>query len=94
MNWLLEPFHHEFMQRALLGCALIGFTNGYLSAFIVLRRLALMADALSHSLLPGLAFRVRLVLLLGLIALVARPMGPGPPRCPPHPSGPPAPVPR
>ena len=55
MNWLLEPFHHEFMQRALLGCALIGFTNGYLSAFIVLRRLALMADALSHSLLPGLA---------------------------------------
>ncbi len=55
MNWLFEPFHHEFMQRALLGCALIGFTNGYLSAFIVLRRLALMADALSHSLLPGLA---------------------------------------
>jgi len=27
MNWLIEPFHHEFMQRALLGCALIGFTN-------------------------------------------------------------------
>jgi manganese transport system permease protein len=55
MNWLLHPFHDEFMRRALLGCALIGFTNGYLSAFIVLRRLALMADALSHSLLPGLA---------------------------------------
>ena len=43
------------MQRALLGCALVGFTNGFLSAFIVLRRLALLADALSHSLLPGLA---------------------------------------
>ena len=24
MNWLLEPFHHEFMQRALIGGALIG----------------------------------------------------------------------
>ena len=58
MTWLLEPFRHEFMQRALLGCALIGFTNGFLSAFIVLRRLALMADALSHSLLPGLALGV------------------------------------
>jgi len=55
MHWLLEPFRHEFMQRALFGCALIGFTNGALSAFIVLRRLALMADAMAHSLLPGVA---------------------------------------
>lgn len=55
MNWLLEPFHYEFMQRAILVCVLIGFTNGFLGAFIVIRRLALMADALSHSLLPGLA---------------------------------------
>jgi ABC-type Mn2+/Zn2+ transport system permease subunit len=55
MNWLLEPFQFEFMQRALLGCMLMGFTNGFLSAFIVLRRMALLADALSHSLLPGLA---------------------------------------
>jgi manganese transport system permease protein len=55
MNWLLEPFHYEFMQRALVACALVGFTNGFLGSFVVLRRLALMADALSHSLLPGLA---------------------------------------
>lgn len=55
MHWLTEPIHFEFMQRALLGCLLIGFTNGFLSAFIVLRRMALLADALSHSLLPGLA---------------------------------------
>jgi ABC-type Mn2+/Zn2+ transport system permease subunit len=55
MAWLLEPFRHEFMLRALFGCALIGFVNGALSAFIVLRRLALMADAIAHSLLPGVA---------------------------------------
>ena len=54
MNALLEPFHFEFMQKALLGCLLIGFTNGYLSGFVVLRRQALLADGLSHSLLPGL----------------------------------------
>ncbi len=63
MNALLEPFTHEFMQRALLGCALIGFTNGFLGAFVLLRRMALMADALSHSILPGLALGV---LLFGL----------------------------
>ncbi len=55
MNALLEPFQYEFMRKALLGCLLVGFTNGYLSGFIVLRRHALLADGLSHSLLPGLA---------------------------------------
>lgn len=63
IDWLLDPFRHEFMQRAFFGCALIGFTNGCLSVFIVLRRLALMADALAHSLLPGLAVAI---LLFGL----------------------------
>jgi ABC-type Mn2+/Zn2+ transport system permease subunit len=43
------------IQRALFGAILIGFTNGVLSVFIVIRRLSLMADAISHSLLPGLA---------------------------------------
>lgn len=61
-----ETFSHEFMQRALLGCALIGFTNGFLGAFVLLRRMALMADALSHSLLPGLALGV---ILFGLTPL-------------------------
>jgi ABC-type Mn2+/Zn2+ transport system permease subunit len=55
LDWLTEPFQHEFMRRVLVGGALIGFTGGFLGAFIVLRRLALMADSLSHSLLPGLA---------------------------------------
>ena len=55
VHFLTEPFRYEFMQRALLGCVLVGFTNGFLSTFIVLRRMALLADALSHSLLPGLA---------------------------------------
>jgi ABC-type Mn2+/Zn2+ transport system permease subunit len=60
MHWLTEPFQHEFMRRVFVGGALIGFTNGFLGAFVVLRRLALMADSLSHSLLPGLAVGVML----------------------------------
>jgi len=55
MSWLHEALQFEFMQRALIVCALVGFTNGFIGSYIVLRRLALMADALSHSLLPGLA---------------------------------------
>jgi len=58
VTWLTEPFADQFMQRALLGGLLIGFTNGFLGAFVVLRRLALMADSLSHSMLPGLAIGV------------------------------------
>ena len=60
MDWLFEPFQNVFMQRALVACALIGFANGFIGAFVVLRRLALMADSLSHSLLPGLAVGVML----------------------------------
>ena len=60
MEWLFEPFQNEFMQRALVAGALIGFANGFMGTCVVLRRLALMADSLSHSLLPGLAVGVML----------------------------------
>jgi len=55
MDFLRDIWNQEFMRRALIGGALIGFTNGFLGAFIILRRMSLMADALSHSMLPGLA---------------------------------------
>ncbi|MFZ4597113.1 MAG: metal ABC transporter permease [Terrimicrobiaceae bacterium] len=58
MNFFTEPFHYDFMQRALAACLLIGFTNGFLGTFVILRRLTLMAEALSHSLLPGLVVAV------------------------------------
>jgi ABC-type Mn2+/Zn2+ transport system permease subunit len=79
---LMEPFGYAFMQRALLSCALIGFTNGFLGTFIILRRQALLADALSHSLLPGLAVAAMLVglspaglLLGGLVAALLVALG-------------------
>ena len=67
MEWLSEPLGNVFMQRSLIACAIIGFTNGFIGAFVVLRRLALMADSLSHSLLPGLA--------VGLILFGLAPQG-------------------
>jgi manganese transport system permease protein len=58
MNFFTELWSQEFMRRALVGSAIIGFTNGFLGSFIILRRMSLMADALSHSMLPGIALGV------------------------------------
>lgn len=43
------------MQRGLLTAFLLSIGGGLLGNILVLRRLALMGDALSHSLLPGIA---------------------------------------
>lgn len=63
MHWLLDPLQHPHMQRALAICVLAGFANGYLSAFVVLRKSALQVGSLSHSLLPGIAVGI---ILFGL----------------------------
>lgn len=42
-------------QRALVATLIIGFVNGYASAFVLLHRSPLKLTALSHSLLPGVA---------------------------------------
>jgi zinc/manganese transport system permease protein len=49
------PFSYEFMRRGLLSAMLLGVSGGLLGCVLVLRRMALMGDALSHSLLPGIA---------------------------------------
>ncbi|MSU69103.1 MAG: zinc ABC transporter permease [Opitutia bacterium] len=53
IEWFTAPFAYEFMQRALLSTALLSVGAGLLGPVLMLRRLALMGDALSHSLLPG-----------------------------------------
>ena len=53
-DYLTQPM----TQRALLACAMIGFTNGFVSAFVVLRKSALILGTLLHGLLPGIAVAV------------------------------------
>jgi len=55
---VFAPFHDDFFQRALLAGLLIGFTNGFFSGFVVLRRTALSVSALSHTMLPGIALGI------------------------------------
>lgn len=47
-----------FFQRALVAAVLIGFTNGFFSGFVVLKRTALSVSALSHTMLPGIALAI------------------------------------
>jgi ABC-type Mn2+/Zn2+ transport system permease subunit len=58
MSAFLQAFDLEITRRALLACLLIGFANGYVSAFVVLQKSALKIGTLSHALLPGIALAV------------------------------------
>src|SRR5918994_6959261 len=53
MDWLTDPLALELFQRALLAAILMGGTCGAIGAYVVLRRLAFIGDALSHAVFPG-----------------------------------------
>lgn len=63
-----EFFDILLYQRALIATVIIGFVNGYTSAFVLLHRSPLKLTALSHSLLPGVAIAAY---FLGLTVLSA-----------------------
>ena len=65
-DFLAEPI----AKRALLACLMIGFSNGFVSAFVVLRKDALKIGTISHSLLPGLAVAVLIAGLSQWSALI------------------------
>jgi len=50
----LELLSNPFYQRALAAAILIGYTNGFFSGIVILRRNALSVSALSHTMLPGI----------------------------------------
>ncbi len=53
MEKLIDIFQYEWAIRALIASSLVGVLCGILGCFIVLRRMALIGDALSHAILPG-----------------------------------------
>ena len=50
-----EVIQYGFFQKALLTGVAVGIVCGVIGCFIVLRGLALMGDAISHAILPGVA---------------------------------------
>jgi ABC-type Mn2+/Zn2+ transport system permease subunit len=54
MHYLIEPWQHGFMQRALLELVLIGVLAGVLGCWIVFYELSYSTESLAHALFPGL----------------------------------------
>ena len=69
--YILAPFaDFEFMRRALVGTLALALGAGPVGVFLMLRRMSLMGDAMSHAILPGAAVGF-LVSGLSLFAMTA-----------------------
>ena len=55
MNFIDALIQYEFLQKALLTSMMVGVICGVIGCFIILRGMALMGDAISHAVLPGVA---------------------------------------
>jgi manganese/iron transport system permease protein len=55
LNILIEPLQYGFMQRSLAVAIIIGIICAVVGSYLMVQRLALLGDAISHSVLPGLA---------------------------------------
>lgn len=55
-DFFISPFEtYSFLRRALIACIALSFGCAPVGVLLVLRRMSLMGDALSHSVLPGVA---------------------------------------
>ena len=67
METLLQPFEFAFMQKAFVIALFVAVPMALLSCFLVLKGWALMGDAISHSVLPGvvLSYIIGIPLIIG-----------------------------
>ncbi|WP_243296748.1 metal ABC transporter permease [Bacillus litorisediminis] len=56
MAFLEAVMQYGFLQKALFTSIIVGIICGVIGCFIILRGMALMGDAISHAVLPGVAF--------------------------------------
>jgi manganese/iron transport system permease protein len=71
MEYLLEPLGYNYMVNAMWVSALVGGVCAFLSAYLMLKGWSLIGDALSHSVVPGVAGAYILGLPFALGAFVA-----------------------
>ena len=71
MSMLLDPFAYGYMTSAMLVSALVGAVCAFLSCFLMLKGWSLIGDALSHSVVPGVAGAYLLGLPLAVGAFIS-----------------------
>jgi zinc/manganese transport system permease protein len=55
-DWLVGPFAEPgHMRHALIACMALALGSGPIGVFLVLRRMSLIGDTMSHAILPGIA---------------------------------------
>ena len=69
--WIAPFADYAFMRRALVACLALSIGCAPVGMFLLLRRMSLLGDALSHAVLPGAAVGF----LLGGLALPAMGLG-------------------
>src|ERR1043166_1720742 len=69
LDFLLHPLTLGFMQRALAASVLVGGLTALVGAYVVLKGLAFIGDAISHAAFPGVvvAFMLKLPIYPGAI---------------------------
>ncbi len=70
ISWLVDPLSHDFMRRALMVSGLVGGVCGFLSCYMTLKGWALMGDAVSHAVMPGVVVAYALGLPFSIGAFV------------------------
>ncbi len=70
-SWFTDPLEFEFMQRALLAVVLVGVVSAVVGAFVVVRGMAFVGDALAHASFAGVAIAFTLGASIYLGAIVA-----------------------
>jgi manganese/iron transport system permease protein len=71
MGWLTDPLGYDFALRALAEVVVMGVSCGAVGAYVVVRRLAFIGDAISHAVFPGIVIAYLLGASIVLGALVA-----------------------
>lgn len=70
IQWFIAPFQYEFMVKAILVSALVGLVCSALSCYMTLKGWALMGDAVSHAVMPGVVIAYVLNIPLAIGAFV------------------------
>ena len=70
LSFLIDPLSHDFMRRALMISSCVGAVCGLLSCYMTLKGWALMGDAVSHAVMPGVVVAYALGLPFSLGAFV------------------------
>lgn len=70
MDWITDPLEYDFVLRALAEVIVMGLTCGAIGAYVVVRRMAFIGDAISHAVFPGIviAYLLGVSILLGAMA--------------------------